>query len=168
VSERSIAFSTTVLMVAPAANLDSCSTQLSCKRFRTATSPWSGFSVPARIRNNVDFPEPFGPIRPIRSPSETVKETSSKSGLAPNAFVIFCALMIGGNGYAPQHFRGYQETQKGAWGLWKYRIRKDNDQVEPEGWPERVEPITHGRGFYSTYIRSIHQTRNIATMAPAM
>jgi hypothetical protein len=27
-----------------------------------------------------------------------VKETSSKSGFAPNAFEIFCALMIGGKG----------------------------------------------------------------------
>jgi hypothetical protein len=46
----------------------------------------------------VDFPEPFGPINPIRSPSETVKETFWKSGLAPKAFEIPCALRIGGNG----------------------------------------------------------------------
>ena len=61
------------------------------------TLPLSGCSVPARIRNSVDFPEPFGPITPMRSPSETVNETSSNSGFAPNAFEIFCALMIGGN-----------------------------------------------------------------------
>jgi hypothetical protein len=30
-----------------------------------------------------------------------VKDTSSKSGFAPNAFDMFCALMIGGNGYGP-------------------------------------------------------------------
>src|SRR5215469_11412321 len=64
----------------------------------------SGCSVPARIRSSVDFPEPLGPISPIRSASETVKETSSKSGFAPNAFEILWTLMIGGNGYAPQHF----------------------------------------------------------------
>jgi hypothetical protein len=46
----------------------------------------------------VDFPEPFGPINPIRLPSETVKETFWKSGCDPKAFEIFCALMIGGNG----------------------------------------------------------------------
>jgi hypothetical protein len=28
-----------------------------------------------------------------------VNDTSSKSGFAPNAFEIPCALMIGGNGY---------------------------------------------------------------------
>jgi hypothetical protein len=55
--------------------------------------------VPARIRSNVDFPEPFGPISPMRSASETVKETSVKSGFAPKAFEIFCALMIGGKGW---------------------------------------------------------------------
>jgi hypothetical protein len=52
----------------------------------------------------VDFPEPLGPISPIRSASETVKEISSKSGFAPNAFEILCALMIGGNGWAPVTF----------------------------------------------------------------
>jgi hypothetical protein len=50
------------------------------------------------MRSNVDFPEPFGPISPIRLPSETVKDTFSKSGCAPKAFEILCALMIGGNG----------------------------------------------------------------------
>src|SRR5262249_55463876 len=42
-----------------------------------------------------------GPISPIRSVSETVKETSSKSAFAPNAFEMFCPLMIGGNGCGP-------------------------------------------------------------------
>jgi hypothetical protein len=43
-----------------------------------------------------------------------VKETSSKSGFAPKAFEMFCALMIGGNGMIPQQFRGYQETKTHA------------------------------------------------------
>jgi hypothetical protein len=60
--------------------------------------------VPARIRSSVDFPEPLGPISPIRSAAETVKETSSKSGFEPNAFEIFWTLIIAGNGYAPHHF----------------------------------------------------------------
>jgi len=42
------------------------------------------------------LPEPLGPISPIRSPSETVNETSWKSGFAPKDFEIPCALMIGG------------------------------------------------------------------------
>src|SRR6266853_1670802 len=58
--------------------------------------PLSGSSVPVRIRSNVDFPDPFGPINPIRLPSETVKDTSSNSGCDPKAFEIFCALRIGG------------------------------------------------------------------------
>jgi hypothetical protein len=36
-------------------------------------------------------------MRPMRSPSEIVKETFSKSGFAPKAFEIPCALIIGGN-----------------------------------------------------------------------
>src|SRR5215469_3132816 len=64
-----------------------------------ASSPLSGCSIPARIRRSVDFPEPLGPISPIRSASETVKEIFSKRGVAPNAFEILCALMMGGNGY---------------------------------------------------------------------
>jgi hypothetical protein len=44
------------------------------------------------------LPEPFGPINPMRSPSETVKEMFWKSGFAPKDFDISCALMIGGNG----------------------------------------------------------------------
>ena len=31
--------------------------------------------APERICRSVDLPEPFGPISPIRSPSETVKAT---------------------------------------------------------------------------------------------
>src|SRR6266536_4179236 len=63
-----------------------------------ATFPLSGSSVPARIRSKVDLPEPFGPIKPIRSPSDPVNDTSWKSGCAPKDFEIFWALIIGGNG----------------------------------------------------------------------
>jgi hypothetical protein len=59
--------------------------------------PLSGLTSPARIRNKVDLPEPFGPISPMRSPSETVKETFWNRGFAPKAFEMSCALMIGGN-----------------------------------------------------------------------
>src|SRR5579859_2250976 len=67
-------------------------------RFRTAISPSSVSTLPARIRISVDLPEPLGPISPMRSPSETVKETSWNSGVAPKAFEIPWALTIGGNG----------------------------------------------------------------------
>jgi hypothetical protein len=52
----------------------------------------------------------LGPIKPIRSASETVKETSSKSGFDPNALEIFCALMMGGNGYGPPVFEIIKKT----------------------------------------------------------
>ena len=52
-------------------------------RLRTASSPSSESICPARIPSSVDFPEPFGPIKPIRSPSDTVNDTFWKSGLAP-------------------------------------------------------------------------------------
>ena len=84
--------------MSPDLNVESCSTQLSRVRLRTAISPLSGRTSPARIRSSVDFPEPFGPIRPMRSPSETVNETFWKSGFAPKCFEIPCAFMIGGNG----------------------------------------------------------------------
>ena len=32
---------------------------------------------------NVDLPDPFGPVRPYRRPSENVVVTSSKSSLEP-------------------------------------------------------------------------------------
>src|SRR6266404_1895669 len=60
-------------------------------------SPLSGLTSPARIRSSVDLPEPFGPISPMRSPSETVNQIFWNSGLAPKAFEMSCALMIGGN-----------------------------------------------------------------------
>ena len=46
----------------PAANSETCATQLSRVPLRTATSPLSGFTRPARISSSVDLPEPFGPI----------------------------------------------------------------------------------------------------------
>ena len=39
-----------------------------------------------RILNNVDFPAPFGPMRPIRSPDSKTKVTESNNGRTPNDF----------------------------------------------------------------------------------
>src|ERR1700691_6267271 len=83
--------------VSPDLNFESWSTQLNRIRLRTAISPLSGLTSPATIRSSVDLPEPFGPISPMRSCSETVKEMFWNRGLAPKAFEISCALMIGGN-----------------------------------------------------------------------
>ena len=56
--------------------------------------------APERICSSVDLPDPFGPISPMRSPSETGKATFRKSGVAPKLFEIFCALRIGGKSYS--------------------------------------------------------------------
>jgi len=91
--------------VAPGANSETCATQASTRvRLRTATSPVSGLHAPRRISSKVDFPEPFGPISPMRSPSETVKEISWKSGSAPYRLESPCAVIIGGKrfGFLPQ------------------------------------------------------------------
>src|SRR5208282_236495 len=93
--QRSRALSITDRTVAPILNRESCSTQARRVRLRNDTSPLSGATSPARIRSRVDLPDPFGPIRPIRSPSEMVKETFWKRGFAPKAFVISCALTMG-------------------------------------------------------------------------
>jgi hypothetical protein len=61
-----------------------------------ATSPLSGATWPCNIASSVDFPEPFGPITPMRLPSSTVNEIFSNSGVAPYRFDNPCALMIGG------------------------------------------------------------------------
>src|SRR5260370_37257443 len=84
-------------MVAPNWKFESCSTQLRRIRFLTAMSPPSGVTSPARIRSNVDLPEPFVPISPMRSPSETVKLMFWNRGLAAKEFEMFCPLMIGGH-----------------------------------------------------------------------
>src|SRR6476646_2124674 len=61
-----------------------------------ATSPLSGLTRPSSISRRVDFPDPFGPITPIRSASETVNEIFWNSGRAPYLFDSPCALIIGG------------------------------------------------------------------------
>src|SRR5581483_10795189 len=67
-------------------------------RLRKETTPESGSCSPPRIARSVDFPAPLGPMRPMRSPSWTAKERSSKSGLAPKRLEMFCAIRIGGIG----------------------------------------------------------------------
>jgi hypothetical protein len=51
---------------------------------------------PCKISKSVDFPAPFGPIIPIRSPSETVNEIFRNKGATPYFFDNPCALSIGG------------------------------------------------------------------------
>src|SRR5205823_13153692 len=53
--------------------------------------PLSGDAASARMRSKVDLPDPFGPMRPIRSFSSTVKLTPANRGRAPNDAVSCCA-----------------------------------------------------------------------------
>src|SRR5580704_6245644 len=63
------------------------------RRFlRGVTSPESASISPASIFSSVDLPLPLGPMRPIRSPSLTVNETSRKRFVAPKDFETDCAL----------------------------------------------------------------------------
>jgi hypothetical protein len=43
----------------------------------------AGVSRPARILRSVDFPDPFGPIKPARSPTRRSRETSVNGGRGP-------------------------------------------------------------------------------------
>src|ERR1700730_9833910 len=95
--------STTLNTVSPAAKSEICDTQLRRVPLRTATSPVSGVTRPARISSKVDLPEPFGPITPMQSPLETVNEMSRNNGVLPYFLDNPCALIIGGKflGSAP-------------------------------------------------------------------
>ena len=86
----------TARIVASAAYSETWATVLSLVPLRIATSPLSGLTRPTSISSSVDLPEPFGPITPMRSPSDTVKEMFWKSGATPYLFDNPCALIIGG------------------------------------------------------------------------
>jgi len=49
--------------------------------------PSSFLSVPAMQLTSVLLPEPFGPMRPTRSPGRTTKSTFSSAVKPPNLFV---------------------------------------------------------------------------------
>src|SRR5439155_13792 len=58
------------------------------------TVPPSISSSPARMRNNVDFPTPFGPTSPIRARGGTTTVTSSRTRWAPWLFVMLAATSV--------------------------------------------------------------------------
>src|ERR1039458_9004510 len=53
--------------------------------------PVVGMVSPAKQLKNVDFPAPFGPIRPTISFSSTVRLASDTARKLPNALETFCA-----------------------------------------------------------------------------
>ena len=77
--------------VAPSANCGVWSRNATRSPRRRAIVPRSADAVSARMRSSVDLPAPFGPMRPMRSFSSTVKLTPSKRGRAPKDAVSCCA-----------------------------------------------------------------------------
>ena len=60
------------------------------------------------------MPDPFGPIRPMRSPSETVNETFWNRGVLPYRFESPCALIIGGKFFGVLLQTVYPRRVRGA------------------------------------------------------
>ncbi len=87
---------TTERTVAPSAKLGIWGTRPTETPPWKTTAPSSGVVSPARIERSVDFPAPFGPIRPIRSPGSIPNERAEKRSRAPNAFDRRCAATSGG------------------------------------------------------------------------
>ena len=84
--------STAARTVTSDANRGTCSSRATRSPRWRETAPRSVQRRPARTRNSVDFPAPFGPMSPMRSPSETVKLTPSNRGRAPNEALKSCAV----------------------------------------------------------------------------
>src|SRR5438270_7943968 len=55
------------------------------RRPSSQTSPASAYSSPAMIRSKVDLPDPDGPRKAMNSRCSSVRVTSSRTGVAPNA-----------------------------------------------------------------------------------
>src|SRR5579871_5670888 len=64
-------------------NRSSCGRKTRRSARRRAISPSSGLSSPERICSRVDLPEPFGPIKPSRSPGAIPNVMPAKRGRAP-------------------------------------------------------------------------------------
>src|SRR4051812_23113364 len=54
--------------------------------------PVVGIVSPARQLKKVDLPAPFGPIRPMISPSSIARSAPATARRLPNVFETFCAL----------------------------------------------------------------------------
>src|SRR5579884_3532966 len=87
---------------------------------------------------SVDFPDPFGPISPMRPPSEMVNGIFLKSGVAPNRFDSPCAVMIGGKWSCFLHFHF---TRAAASAIWPEDFGKSSCGI--------IESSPSGAGYYS-------------------
>ncbi len=72
-------------MLSAGGSTGSCSTSTIRTPSLTCRSPSSSDARPAMIATSEDFPVPFRPISPIRSPSWIENEASSSRGSRPNA-----------------------------------------------------------------------------------
>ena len=85
---------TTSRTVAPGSAVSTWLSIPSRAQFARVTRPSSGGSIPASTLSSVDFPPPLRPTIPIRSPSETPRETFTKSGRISKAFETPSILMM--------------------------------------------------------------------------
>src|SRR5437667_6283412 len=69
--------------------------RLSILLLSSLTNPDVGFSSPAMMLSSVDFPEPFGPIRPMTADSGRLSETSFKACTPPKFFEMLVAWRMG-------------------------------------------------------------------------
>jgi hypothetical protein len=60
----------------------------------TVITPLSGFKKLVNMRSVVVFPAPFGPRRPVISPSRMLKEMLLTAVMSPNFLVIPCAVIM--------------------------------------------------------------------------
>jgi hypothetical protein len=74
--------------VSPGVNASDWATYSMRRERRPDTTPASGFSCPARIFSSVDFPAPFGPIKPVRSPSSIPSVIPLNNGREPYDLLI--------------------------------------------------------------------------------
>src|SRR5262249_59268043 len=70
------------------ASAEECVTSIPSNR----TRPVVGAVSPARQLKKVDLPAPLGPIKPMISPSATVRSASRTARKLPNALEMLCAL----------------------------------------------------------------------------
>src|SRR5580704_10114160 len=92
--------------------------------------PPVGSVSPARQLKNVDLPAPLGPIRPIISPSSTVRSAPATAQKLPNAFETFFA--SSSMGALPKAWREALPQLVQAAGL-KARDQHDDAAVDDEG-----------------------------------
>src|SRR5262245_6485272 len=86
------------LMLCSELKLSCCAKYTRCTWLLQMTFPASGVSKSMRIFNKVDFPEPLGPIKPMRSWAKIPREMLENKGSLPKdfsmAWVLISSVMV--------------------------------------------------------------------------